>query len=187
MNKNGIETKTLYCSTQEGIQIQTQLEYKLKTNHIGIYTQIHKSSGWNSGRAINNKNCSTYLGVIIAEQLLAKAFKNVERMPSNNKGFDFKCNHGYMIDVKSSTKNKKRNAWLFMIKQNQIADYFLCLAFDNRQNLNPLHIWLIPSKEINYLKGLSISEGTINKWNKYELTDKLDKVIGCCNIMKGDN
>ena len=73
---------------------------------------------------------------------------------------------------------------VFNIHQNQIADYFLCLAFDNRQQLNPMHIWLIPSRKINNLKTLTISESRLDKWSQYELIDKLDKVIGCCNIMK---
>ena len=183
MDKNGIITKLVYGSTEEGINTQTRLQYNTHTDHIGFTIHIQKSPGFVSG-IINNKNCANYLGITIAEQLLAKIFKNVEVMPHNNPGFDFKCNHGYMIDVKSATKNKKYDNWLFSINRNQIADYFLCLAFDNRQNLNPLHVWLIPSKEINHLRSLTISKSTIDKWSKFELTDKLDKVIGCCNIMK---
>ena len=183
MNKNGIAGKTLYCNTQEGITTQILLQYNTHTDHIRFTTGFYKSQGWKSG-VIDNKDCSNYLGITIAEQLLAKIFKNVEVMPYGNKGFDFKCNHGYMIDVKSSTKMKNYNGWSFKINHNLIADYFLCLAFDDRKNLNPLHIWLIPSKEINHLTGLGISESRLDKWSKYELTDKMDKVIGCCNIMK---
>ena len=183
MDKKGIGIKCLYSSTEDGCNTLSRCEYNPKTNHIGIYTGFQKSPGWNSG-IINNKDCPDYLGVTIAEQLLAKIFKNVERMPIHNRGFDFKCNYGYMIDVKASTKRKARNGWLFGINRNPIADYFLCLAFDNRQQLNPMHIWLIPSKEINHLTRLGISESRLDKWSKYELTDKMDKVISCCNIMK---
>ena len=187
MNKNGIASKLLYNNTEEGIQTHIQILYNTHTDHIILgTTQFNKSHGFSNG-AVTNKKCSAFLGVTIAEQVLFNVFNNVERMPYGNKGFDFICNHGYMIDVKSSTQMKTQNAWLFAIKRNQIPDYFLCLAFDDRKNLNPMHIWLIPSKEINHLKSLQISISTINKWSKYELSDKLDKVISCCNIIKGDN
>ena len=185
MDKNGRVTKSLYCNTEEGVNIQIQGRYNIKTGHIGFITGFKKSPGWVSG-IVNNKNCPNYLGVTIAEQLLAKVFNNVEVMPHNNPGFDFKCNQGYMIDVKSATKEKNRNKniWAFDINYNKIADYFLCLAFDNRKNLNPMHIWLIPSRKINHLSTLRLSESTLNKWFQCELTDKLDKVILCCNIMR---
>ena len=184
MNKNGIVTKSIYNNTENSIQTRIRIQYNTHTDYIGLTTSFNKSQGFVSG-IVNNKNCASYLGVTIAEQLLAKVFKNVVMMPYGNKGFDFKCNQGYMIDVKSAVKRNLRRAWMFKINKNLIADYFLCLAFDNRQQLNPMHIWLIPSKEINHLKFLTISESRLIKWSKYELIDKLDKVIGCCNIMKG--
>ena len=183
MDKRGYGRKQLYNNIEDGVQTQIFVCYNSKTDHIGFTTGFHKSAGWNNG-TVNNKNCATYLGVTVAEKVLSKVFKNVERMPIHNRGFDFKCSHGYMIDIKASTKMKNRNSWMFRINKNLIADYFLCLAFDNRQQLNLLHIWLISSKRINYLKSLTISESHLDKWNKYELTDKLDKVIGCCNIMR---
>ena len=184
MNKRGNGSKLVYGETVEGIQIKVGIQYNPRTDHITYgLGYFQKSQGRNNGSAYN-KNCPIYLGVTIAEQLLAKVFKNVKRMPNCNQGFDIICNQGYKIDIKSSTRSKNRNGWIFNINHNKIADYFLYLAFDDRKNLNPLHIWLIPSKEINYLIGLRISESKLDKWSKYELTDKLDKVIGCCNIMK---
>ena len=106
----------------------------------------------NGGQPMSeNKECSLYLGVHVAEQVLSKVFKNVKQMPNGNKGYDFICNKNMKIDVKSSTilkRDYKSDSWLFQIKRNKIADYFLCLAFDNREDLNPLHIWLIPSENI---------------------------------------
>ena len=185
MEKNGKANKLLYSNTENGVQISINLKYNPKTDYIGIYTNFLKSSGWHSG-IINNKNCPNYLGVTVAERVLSKVFKNVERMPNNNPGYDFICNKGYKIDVKSSTKIKNKNKWTFKINHNRIADYFICMAFDDRKNLNPLHIWLIPSKEINHLETLTISESKVDKWNKYELFDKLNKVIICCNMMKNN-
>ena len=185
MDKRGMASKQLFINTQEGVTILINLIYNSKTDHIGFSTQYLKSSGFVSG-IINNKNCPNYLGITVAERVLSKVFKNVERMPNNNPGYDFICNKGYKIDVKSSTKMKYRNGWLFNIRYNKIADYFLCLVFDDRKNLNLLHIWLIPSNKINNLMGLVISESKLDKWNKYELFDKLNKVIACCNMMKNN-
>ena len=128
-----------------------------------------------------NKKCSLYLGVHIAEQILSQAFKNVQRMPYGNPGFDFICNKGYMVDVKGSCLNKD-GAWCFNIRHNITADYFLCLAFDNREDLNPLHAWLIPGSKLNHLIKTTIRLGTIYKWDDYRLD--VTKVAMCCDAMR---
>lgn len=94
-----------------------------------------------------NKKCPLFLGCHVAERVLSHVFKDVERMPHNNKGFDFICNKGFKIDSKASCLHKD-NTYIFHINHNKIADYFLCIAFDNRDNLNPQYIWLIKSDEI---------------------------------------
>ena len=134
-----------------------------------------------------NKSCSLYLGITIAEKVLSKVFKDVEIMPNCNPGYDFICGKGYKVDVKSSCRRKEGNTyrWTFIINKNQIPDYFLLLTFDNRENLNPEHIWLIPGNIINDKKAISISESRINKWDEYKLD--IDKVIECCNIIKGSD
>ena len=50
-----------------------------------------------------NRDCTLFLGVHVAERVLSKVFKDVERMPMNNPGYDFICGGGYKIDVKSPT------------------------------------------------------------------------------------
>lgn len=132
-----------------------------------------------------NKQCAAYLGIYVAERVLSVVFKNVNRMPNNTKGFDFVCNNGYKIDVKSCVnqkKNGKENLWLFGIKKNKIPDFFLCLAFDDRISLNPIHLWLIPSIEINDLSTLTISYKNLDSFSKYE--KPINKVITCCNKLK---
>ena len=89
-----------------------------------------------------NRDCSKFLGIHVAEQVLTKVFDNVEVMPHNNIGFDIICNRRKKIDVKSSCMHKN-GRWMFNIKHNMIADYFLFLAFDNRKYLNPLYIKLM--------------------------------------------
>lgn len=129
---------------------------------------------------LHNKTCSTFLGITVAEQVLSKVFKDVEIMPPNNPGYDFICNHGKNIDVKSSCLHK--NTWNFSIKRNKIADFFLCIAFDDRESLNPLHLWLIPGYIINTQAGASVSKSTIHKWSEYKLD--ISKTLACCTSLK---
>jgi len=131
-----------------------------------------------------NKNCPMFLGCHIAERVLSHVFKDVERMPANNPGFDFICNKGMKIDVKSSCLHKNR--YLFTLNCNKIADYILLIGFDNRENLNPQHIWLIKNELINEVKSLAITntEPCLLELSKYELTDKLKETIECCTKLK---
>lgn len=139
-----------------------------------------------------NKNCPTFLGCHVAERVLSHVFKDVDRMPSNNRGYDFICNKGMKIDVKSACLHKDK--YHFIINHNKIADYFLFIAFDNRTNLNPQHIWLIKSDEklsysekfLNELNGINITNKLycIDKFLIYELIDKLKETIECCNELK---
>lgn len=178
------KAKHLHGITENGIRIRTLLQYNMNTNHITIGNTF--SNNYKPKQL--NKSCTQYLGIICAEQVLSKIFKNVTRMGINNPGYDFICGKGFKVDSKASCKriiDKKSDHWSFSIKQNKIADYFLCLAFDNREDLNPLYLWLIPSKILNNKKSTTISESKLNKWNEYKLD--INKVVECCNIIKGDN
>lgn len=174
------KSKNLYSSTEIGISTQVRCFYNPKTNNIIISSVFIKSS---NGTSKTNKSCPTYLGITIAEKMLSKLFNNIEVMPPKNPGFDFICNNGYKIDVKSSTLHN--NQWGFCIRYNKTPDYFLCLAFDDRDNLNPQHIWLIPGYILNNQTGANISKSTLNKWEKYE--QPIDKAIICCNTMRNNH
>lgn len=136
-----------------------------------------------------NKNCPVFLGCDIAEKVLSHVFKDVRRMHIHNSGFDFICNKGFKIDVKSSCLHKN-NTYSFAIRYNKIADYFLCIGFDNRENLNPQHIWLIKGNEViryGYKKvndfrsiGISNTPHYLEYYSKYELNDKLKETIEYC-------
>lgn len=132
-----------------------------------------------------NRECTLFLGVHVAERVLSHVFNDVEQMPINNIGYDFICNHGKKIDVKSSCMRLHQGHapnWVFAIKYNTIADYFLCLAFDNRDNLTPLHIWLLPRNTVNHLDSAFICTTKISKWDDYRLD--ISKTIACCDAMK---
>lgn len=177
--------KNLNSTTTEHVTIQTQLIYNLNNDNFGVYTSFYKAPG-NYGGSKTNKNCAHWLGCK-AEVVLMSMFNNVQRMPFKNPGYDFKCGLGYLVDAKSAClgKNLNSNRWMFRINKNKIANYFLCLAFDNRDDMNPLHVWLIPGRVINNFMSVSISKSTVNKWSEYE--QSIDKVLLCCNEMKHDN
>jgi len=128
-----------------------------------------------------NKECSAYLGVYVNEGLLKLYFDDVEVMPYGNPDYDFICNNGKKIDGKSSATGDK-GYWQFSIKHNITADYFFCVAYDNRKDLNIIHIWLLPGDKFNHLVNIGISKSTIDKWAEYE--QPLDKIIACCDLMK---
>lgn len=165
------EYQNNYRSTRrEELRIRDQ-EYR---HRIGFNLPMEK-----------NRKCSAFLGVHIAEQVLSKVFKNVEHMQYGNHGYDFICGNGFKIDVKSSCRHVYKghsDRWGFVINKNVIANYFICLAFDNREDINPEHIWLIDGKYINDHISVSISESNIHKWDDYRLD--INKVISCCNNMK---
>ena len=132
-----------------------------------------------------NKECSLYLGVHVAERMLSEFFDNVERMPPGNVGYDFICSRNKKIDVKASCTryaNGKYPRWGFDINKNMSADYFLCIAFDNRDDLNPMHVWLIPGEKINHLSNATISNTQVHKWDEYKLP--IDGVVACCDALR---
>ena len=131
-----------------------------------------------------NKDCSQYLGIYVAERLLRHYFKDVEVMPNNNRGYDFICNRDKLIDSKSSCLGEN-GGWLFNIGRNVIADFFVCVAFDNREDLNVLHVWMIPGDVVNHLMGATIRPGTVHKWDQYKLD--VNKASSCCNEMKSNS
>ena len=134
-----------------------------------------------------NRECASFLGVHVAERVLSHIFKNVNRMPYGNPGFDFRCGRDYLVDSKSSCRYHRPNCvdrWMFRIDKNQIAEYFLFLAFDDRKNLNPEHIWLIPAGDVNDHVTISISDSNIDKWKEYE--QPIDQIITCCDTIRDE-
>ncbi len=125
-----------------------------------------------------NKECAQYLGVHVTERVLSHVFKDVVVMPMHNPGYDFICNRGKMVDAKSSCLHKN-GAWSFNIKHNTTANYFLCLAFNNREDLTPMHAWLLPSNKVSHLSSAVIYQSTIHKWDTYRLD--LSKISACCD------
>jgi ribosomal protein S27AE len=148
----------------------------------------HKSGRWRS--MADAKDSAQYLGIHVAERVLSGFFDHITRMPLNNPGFDFVCGKGFKIDVKSSCLRLSSGApsfWGFNIRQNVDADYFLCLAFNDRESLEPQHVWFFPGEVINQQSGLRISNNShsIAKWSKYERP--LDRILSCCETLRAES
>ena len=186
------------CKTCYDLSRKSQITREQKLVYGRKYYQDHREDFKTKGRDYRhrtgfcksmseNKECSAYLGIHIAERVLSNYFDNVVRMPMGNKGYDYVCSKGKRIDVKCGCRLKQKHGsyhWVFRIRRNLIADYFLCLAFDNREDLNPLHVWLIPGNVISHLTNLSIndSETVIRKWAEHERS--LKKVVACCKKLR---
>ena len=147
--------------------------------------RVHRAGG---KPARENPECSGYIADL-AEQICAHYFDGVKRMPNCHPGYDLICRKGFRIDVKSSCRIKIRShpnasdQWMFTLKRNSVADYFLCLAFRDRETREPEHIWLIPSETVNHLFVLGIAESRLAKWAEFE--KPLDKVLACCSSLRG--
>lgn len=169
------------CKTYRSLKMKDYRDICVKCMHKGL-TPL--SDGWKSklSDVTNNKSSPVYLGSI-AETILSNVYNDVQVMPNCNHGFDIICSRDMKIDIKSSAVGDKRGYWKFNINKNKVADYFLCIAFNNRCDLyNPVHLWLIPGHKVNHLISLSLRKGTLDKWSKYELP--LNKLAACCNNLK---
>jgi len=137
-----------------------------------------------------NNSCPQYLGIVINERLIKHLFPDAEMMPMHFPGYDFTCRRGKKVNAKASTtfirENKKSNTvfWYFNFLKNKIPDFFLCVAYSSVENPTPLHIWMVPGKEINYLSTISINSSTIHKWDQWRMD--VDKAQACCTAMKDD-
>lgn len=138
--------------------------------------------------ASENKACPVYLGCVVAETILSHEFPGFKRMPYGNKGFDYRCPKGFLIDVKSRclTHSEIRSSfWHFAIRKNKVANYFLCIAFGDRDKpLVPEHIWLIPGNVVNEKMGFVITNipESLAKWSQYERS--LKNVNNCCDKLR---
>lgn len=169
---------------------------KNKANRVGLSTYCKKHlSEYNKELERSkpdyipmseNRYCAEFLGCHVNETILSKVFKDVKVMPYANPGYDFLCIKNKKIDCKSATlsHSKSENGedfWNFHIRHNVIADYFLLVGYDNREDLNPLRCWIIPGNLLNNKETFAIRINDV-KWNEYER--KIDEVVDKCDLMK---
>lgn len=186
--KEGKYGKASYCKTCHSVKRKENYQRRREESNIRSKKyyeehkdEIRKQQGKTS--MYENRSCASYLGIVIAERLCRYLFKDVKVMPRNNTGYDIVCNKGKKIDVKAGciTFTGKNPRWIFNIDYNTTADFFILVAFDNRTDLNPLHLWMIPGKEFNENSSKSISPPRIHKWDKWK-RDINDAQLCCTEI-----
>jgi hypothetical protein len=167
-------------------------DYRMKDGKQSECKQCHakRQLEWRHRKGImkpmnKNRNCPSFLGVHVAEQILSTVFSNVIRMPYGTRGYDFVCGKGFKVDVKSSCFCNNQNGWMFTFGNNTVADYFACIAFDNREFLNPLHLWIIPRFEIRGRKIVVVTISRLESFVKFEKS--IDNIILACNTRRGDS
>ena len=141
-----------------------------------------------------NEDCSAHFGEF-TENIMIQTFENAKKMPYGNPGFDWTCKNGDKIDNKGVCLvciQGKSQRWVFSIKYNNIAEWFILSAWDNRDSLNPLHVWIFHKNDI--FKGKKFwrrdtvtiidSPKGLMRFKEYEVTDRLDKLKELCNKKK---
>lgn len=147
-----------------------------------------------------NEDCPVYFGCY-TESLMIQTFEGAIRMPNNNPGFDWTCKNGDKIDNKGvclryNTHNNW-SGWRFSIRYNDIADWFILSAWDNRDSLQPLYVWAFHKNDMvkyrigrhNVLKKFCNRESIaipntpegLKEFEKYEVTNRLIKLKELCN------
>jgi hypothetical protein len=177
---------------------ETRRSNEYHRTHLEWSARKARESSYRTGRAHpwrENKSCSVWLGEI-AERICVDVFGVVNRMPHNNKGYDMVCGRGYKVDVKAAcifTKTyqyktpKLVNGWFFRIRRNEIADYVVCIGFNNdRERLEVLRAWVIPGRLVRGMTTIHISADTskVHKWDKYEYP--IEKIRDICMTKKGE-
>jgi len=164
-SRDGYNNKCKICTNKD------RLEWRHNTGRSKTPSRTH---AWN-----------VRLGNEIGEKVAARYFVEPIQMPYNNPGYDLICKNGHTIDVKCAIANNNR--WNFSIKHNKIPDYFILIAFDSKENLQPQHIWLIPGSAIinnklfNSRSSFSVSLSTCSKIAQYE--KPVEKLECCCQSM----
>lgn len=137
-----------------------------------------------------NTYCAHYLGTIVAERqygriILPEMFGGIEQeMPYGNPSYDFLVKGNIKIDVKSCCLREMKGwiGWEPHVRFNNVTDYFVILAFDDRDNLNLIFVWSIGKNEIirgnkfymrDSIKITNTRRGVL-EFKRFDWTDKLE-------------
>lgn len=121
-----------------------------------------------------NEDCSVNFGILKGEELFARFlvnyFERVKHMKNNNRGFDFICENPrqefinkypqfrlerdkeYKLQFKSRCIKYNNmcnwSGWDFRVDHNSTADIFIFSSWSNREDLEPLHVWIFLREDI---------------------------------------
>lgn len=173
-------------------------EYELNRCHKDMEHKRKYIREWRHTNGIQlpmdvNTDCAHYLGTIVAERqygriILPEIFGGIEQeMSYGNPWYDFLVKGNIKVDVKSCCLREMKGwiGWEPHVRFNSVTDYFVILAFDDRENLHLVHIWMIGKNEI--IRGDKFyNRGSIKITNKYryllpfkrfDWIDKLECII----------
>jgi hypothetical protein len=142
--------------------------------------------------------CSNTVGLIIAENVLSKAFKIIIKAHPMEP-YDFICGNNLKVDSKCATLSihhrKQRSYWQFNINKNKVTDVFCLIALDNLPNVRPedakpIHVWvisgnaIIDGRPLNDRMGLSVSPKTLARLEPWRRMDMEGRITKCCDKLK---
>lgn len=190
------ENKIRKCVIDAGCKNETDYRNKL-ARRMGYKNFAERVKEWkhDTGRALPkefNKDCSKWFGEFITQDRVMKTFEHAIPAPPNNPNFDWTCKDGKKVEHKGSCllyEPKKTPRLKFYLDYNNIADYFVLSAWDNREYLNPIYIWIFDRDDIVRGKpfwrreSLSITDSYegLKEFRKYEAADKLKKLKEFCD------
>lgn len=130
----------------------------------------------------------------IGENYVSKTFEDPIMMPYGNKGFDWICKNGKKIQHEARCLRYDKNQFTYNIHFNNITDYFILSAWDNREDLEPLYIWIYhkndmirighSTKKDKFWKRntftITNEPKYLSEFEKYEVKDKLEKLKELC-------
>lgn len=171
---------------------------------LGLRDRLEKKNQWGYDAEgvipmSKNKDCSAHFGVYIGEKLferfLLTIFEHVLITSYNDRGFDFVCKNPrqkfidkhrhfkletdkeYKIQLKvRCLRYRNKNSWwdFTRIDYNNIPDFFILAGWDNRESLQPIHIWMFHKDDI--IRGEPF-------WMRRSLTITDNyKTAKCCHI-----
>ena len=164
-------------------------------NRAERYRDYNREWAHNTGKNLpkeENPYCPSHFGDF-TEDLMIKTFEDPIRMPYGNPGYDWTCKRGDKIDSKGRcliySKVSNWSGWEFYIDHNNIADWFILSCWDDRDSLNPLHVFAFHKNDI--VRGRKFCEFVtfsitntpkkLKELEKFEVTNRLDKLKELCN------
>lgn len=174
-------------------ELNDKMAQKLGYKDFNDYRRNWRYSKGESSPMSENQDCPSWFGVFIGENYVIQTFDNPIKMSYGNPGFDWLCKRGEKIDRKGRCLDFSKiydwSGWAFPIRYNNIADWFILSAWDNRDSLTPLHVWMFHKDDI--IRGekfwmrdcitITNNHQKLIEFEEYEITNRLEKLKKICD------
>lgn len=204
MSKANVEE---VMTTQETRRIRTLRTAKNK----GFETTADYFRSTLYGRGVSsphseNKECTRYFGDYIEREYVMRIFENVVPLKKElyskhlRRPYDYECKNGFKLKHVASCiridSSHEIPYWGFLIKRNNIPDYWVLSAWDDRESLNPKYVWIIRGDEIFVTQvsrkpfydreSLTVyaTKKSIERMSKYDATSRLEQLKDICNVAR---